>query len=257
MTVLKSVDDAVSAWRGAMEILCNLLPDGIVHRGAHDTYALTTGVPMAALNGVFSLGHQPDLREIDAFAAIFSGRMFPWSIQIRSDAFRGALAEIANRYGLTRSYPMPFMTRRLEGVKLSIPASTGVTVRRISKDEYQIYRHAVTAGFGTPEHIFADLTRPEVIGEKGMSAYLVEEAGAPVATSFGALMDGCIGVFNVSTVPGRRRRGYARMATMAVLQHGQENGAQTAFLHSSPAGYRAYETLGFETGETWLVFVAP
>jgi hypothetical protein len=257
MTALESVDEAVLAWQCAMEILCNLLPDGVVHKGTRGTCALTTGVPTAALNGVFSLSHQPDVTEIDAFAASFSESALPWSIQIREEASRDAIAEIARRYGLTRSYPMPFMTRRLDGVKPSTPASGDATVRRISEDEHQIYRQVVTAGFETHERIFADLTRPEVIGEKGMSAYLVEEAGIPVATSFGALMGQCVGVFNISTVPWSRRRGYARMATTAVLQRAYASGARTAFLHSTPAGYRVYESLGFETSETWQVFVAP
>jgi N-acetylglutamate synthase len=257
MTALESVDEAVLAWRRAMEILCNLLPDGVVHVGTRGTCVLTTGVPTAGLNGVFSLSRQPDLDEIDAFAASFSESTLPWSIQIRSEASRDAVAEIARRYGLTRSYPQPFMTRRLEGIELSMPVSGNATVRRISEDEHQTYRRVVTAGFGTHERIFADLTRREVIGEKGMSAYLVEEAGKPVATSFGALMGKCVGVFNISTVPGSRRRGYARMATTAVLQHAHASGARTAFLHSTPAGFRVYESLGFETGETWQVFVAP
>jgi N-acetylglutamate synthase len=257
MSALESVDDAVLAWQNAMEILCKLLPDGIVHRGARGTCALTTGVPMAALNGVFSLSRQPDVTEIDGLAASFRTSALPWSIQIRGEASRDTLAETAKRYGLTRSYQVPFMTRRLEGLKLAMPTSGNATVRRISEDEHQTYRQVVTAGFGTPEHTFADLTRPEVIGGKGMSAYLVEQAGTPVATSFGALIGKCMGVFNVSTVPGHRRRGYARMATMAVLQHASASGAQTAFLHSTPAGYRVYESLGFETSETWQVFVAP
>jgi GNAT superfamily N-acetyltransferase len=96
-----------------------------------------------------------------------------------------------------------------------------------------------------------------VLSAKGMTAYLVEEAGVPVATSFGVLVNGHVGVFNISTRPPYRRRGYARAATTAVLRDAYTQGARTAFLHCTPAGRGVYESLDFVTSEEWHVYVAP
>jgi GNAT superfamily N-acetyltransferase len=257
MTMAESVDEAVGAWRAATEAFCNLLPDGAVHNGVHGTHAFTSGVPVALLNGVFSISHQPSIAEVDELAASYSKTTRPWSIQIRGEASHAALAQIATRYGLTQSYPLPFMARRLEKGKLPAPVSGEATVRRISQDEHEAYNRVLAAGFEMPELIFAPLTIPEVIGAKGAGAYLVEEAGTPVATSFGLQIGTCVGVYNISTVPDYRLRGYARMATAAVLRDAYESGARTAFLQSTSAGYRVYESMGFETCETWLAFVAP
>jgi ribosomal protein S18 acetylase RimI-like enzyme len=58
--------------------------------------------------------------------------------------------------------------------------------------------------------------------------------------------DGLFGfVFNVCTDPDRRRRGYARACTEALLAWFDEKGATRLDLHASTLGQRIYRDLGF------------
>jgi ribosomal protein S18 acetylase RimI-like enzyme len=58
--------------------------------------------------------------------------------------------------------------------------------------------------------------------------------------------DGLFGfVFNICTDPERRRRGYARACTEALLAWFDERGATRLDLHASPLGQDLYRGLGF------------
>jgi ribosomal protein S18 acetylase RimI-like enzyme len=58
--------------------------------------------------------------------------------------------------------------------------------------------------------------------------------------------DGLFGfVFNICTDPDRRRRGYARACTEALLAWFDERGATRLDLHASPYGQDLYRSLGF------------
>lgn len=58
--------------------------------------------------------------------------------------------------------------------------------------------------------------------------------------------DGLFGfVFNICTDPDRRRRGYARACTVALLDWFDARGATRLDLHASPEGQELYRGLGF------------
>ncbi|RAG84604.1 GNAT family N-acetyltransferase [Streptacidiphilus pinicola] len=58
--------------------------------------------------------------------------------------------------------------------------------------------------------------------------------------------DGLFGfVFNICTDPDRRRRGYARACTEALLDWFDKQGATRLDLHASPLGQDLYRALGF------------
>ena len=69
--------------------------------------------------------------------------------------------------------------------------------------------------------------------------------GRPVATASVLLDGGIAGVYDVSTVPGARRRGIGTALTVAALQLGRADGYEIAFLQPSAMGRRLYERLGF------------
>jgi GNAT superfamily N-acetyltransferase len=257
MTDAQLVDCAVLAWHATIEALCRLLPEGAFDKGAHGTHAVTSGTPIASLNGVFSTMRQPDMTELSSFAASYSKSTLPWSIQVRSEGSNASVAQTAAEHGLTKSFEQPFMLKHLREGDAAMRMHGNASVRQVPKEEHQIYNQVLAAGCEAPEHVFHKVTAPEVLGARGMSAYLVEEAGIPVATSFGVLAGDYVGVFNIATPPAYRLRGYARMATAAVLRNAYAHGARTAFLHSTPDGYRVYESLGFATAETWRIFVRP
>jgi N-acetylglutamate synthase len=257
MTSDESVDLAVAAWHDAVEAFCQLQPQGRVKKGTCGTRLIVSGTPVSVLNAVVSTTRTPDVAELGAFAMSNRGSTVPWSIQVRADLSYSAIAQVAADCGLTRPFTLPFMTKPLAADDMSIPSLDKMTVRRVPVEDHHVYNGALAAGYEAPEHIFRGFSAPNVLGARGMTAYLVEEAGIPVATSFGVVVNGHVGVFNISTQPAYRRRGYARAATGAVLRDAYAQGARAAFLHCTPTGRGIYESLGFVTSEEWIVHVAP
>jgi hypothetical protein len=254
----ESVERAIACWQLAVEALCSVTPHASVQMTARGTRVLTTGTQVAFLNGLFATTLEPDLEELSTLAKAYSSSTLPWSIQIRGDsASTPAVTQIARQYGLTESHSEPFMTRQLVESEMRWPDNTTGQLRRVPKEEHDTYIAVLAAGFAIPEEIFGPLVTPALLGDERMTAFLVEEAGVPVATSLGVLMDDHVGVFNISTLPSHRRRGHARAATAAVLLDAYTRGARTAFLRSSPAGKPVYESMGFATVENWRIYVAP
>jgi N-acetylglutamate synthase len=209
------------------------------------------------LNGIISTTHEPNPDELVALATSYSGSALPWSIQLRNDSASPAVAEAANRCGLTTSSVAPFMIKRLVESGLREQESSTIRIRRVPKEDHDTFRSALAAGFESPEKIFKPFASPELLDAEGITGFLVEEAGKPVATSLGILLGDHVGVFSVSTLPLHRRQGLGRTATTAVLRDAYARGARTAYLKSSPAGKPLYESLGFVTVENWRTYVAP
>jgi N-acetylglutamate synthase len=256
-TPTDSADLAVAAWHDAIEAFCQLQPQGYVKEGPHGTRSIVSGTPVSVLNAVISTTREPDIAELSAFAASYSNGGLPWSIQLRGDLAYSAIVQVAADRGLTKSFTLPFMTKRLEADDMNMPSLNNMSVRHVPVDDHDVYNSALAAGYEAPDQVFRGFSAPNVLSAKGMTAYLVEEAGVPVATSFGVLVNSHVGIFNISTRPAYRRRGYARAATTAVLRDAYMQGARTAFLHCTPAGRGVYESLGFVTSEEWHVYVAP
>jgi GNAT superfamily N-acetyltransferase len=256
-TSTDSVDRAVAAWHDAVEAFCKLQPQGYVRKGPHGIRSIFSGTPFAVLNAVISTTREPGAVELCASAASYSNGGFPWSVQLRGDLADSAIAQAAADRGLTKSFSLPFMTKHLEATDMKMPPLNGAGVRRVPVEDHDVYNTALAAGYEAPVQAFRGFTAPTVLGAEGMTAYLVEEGGIPVATAFSVLVRGLVGIFNVSTRPAYRRRGYARLATAAALRDAYAQGARTAFLHCSPAGRGVYESLGFVISEEWHVHMAP
>ena len=104
--------------------------------------------------------------------------------------------------------------------------------------------------FGAPQPFgdsFAELAT--AIGLDARSPFrhfLARLDGEPVATCSLFLGAGVGGIYDVSTIPERRRRGIARAITAAAMQEARALGCRIAILHSSSLGSGVYRSLGFE-----------
>ncbi|MDG6965802.1 MAG: GNAT family N-acetyltransferase [Nitrososphaerota archaeon] len=75
--------------------------------------------------------------------------------------------------------------------------------------------------------------------------------GKAVACGLGVAEGGHVGVFDIVTRPGFRRRGLARAVTLSLLRWGERMGAETAYLQVVPDNQPAlalYRGLGFAEG---------
>jgi len=104
--------------------------------------------------------------------------------------------------------------------------------------------------FGAPQP-FGDAFA-ELAASIGLSArspfrhFLARVNGEPAATSSLFLGAGVAGIYDVSTLPGRRRRGLGRLVTQAAMREARALGYRMAILHSSDLGAGIYRSLGFQ-----------
>ncbi len=106
------------------------------------------------------------------------------------------------------------------------------------------------SAFGAPQafgEAFADLAAAIGLGpESPLRHFLGRLNGEPVATCslfFGA---GVAGIYDVGTLPERRRRGVGAAITRAAVSAAAASGYRMAILHSSELGKNMYRSLGFQ-----------
>jgi len=106
-------------------------------------------------------------------------------------------------------------------------------------------------GFAAPHSFgvaFAEMA--EAIGldsDSPFRHYLARVDGDPVATCSLFLGAGVAGLYDISTLPGRRRAGIGAAITGRAMDEARAEGYPTAILHASHLGLGMYRSLGFET----------
>jgi ribosomal protein S18 acetylase RimI-like enzyme len=251
-----AVDAAAAAWNSAWENLVAASPEpSVSRRGPRGTRVSfnDTGNPVS--NGVVSVEAVPDLGEIAEFAAAHAERELPWNIKLRGEP-DPRIVTLATAYGLTSKSREPFMLRPADAGEV-LPGSDELRIRTVLGEEYLYYLDVMAACRGVAPEKLAQFATPGIVGTPGVSAYVGEVGGVPVATGLGVLAEDHIGVFNIATLPSHRRRGYGRLMTTAVLRDGYRAGAHTALLHPTDMSRSLYESIDFRTAEYWTTLAAP
>jgi N-acetylglutamate synthase len=251
---LDVVDVAAQAWEQAYATFASIHPDGFYRAGPNGTSEIITGAPIAELNGVFSTAREPDLQEMETFAASPRLKSTAWSVQVRGEHVTSQILKVADDHGLSQRSTLPFMVKILSESDTKVPRIDGLRTRRLAGKESDLYREGLAAGYEAPEEIFAALAAPSALDHPSMESYIAEVGGITVGTSLGILVDDMVGVFSVSVPPQSRRRGYGAAATAAVLHSAYDSGARAAFLHASPMAVSLYESMGFQLVEQWTIF---
>ncbi len=103
--------------------------------------------------------------------------------------------------------------------------------------------------FGAPHafgEAFADLAAAAGLGPRSpFRHFLGSLNGEPVATCSLFLGAGVAGIYDVGTLPARRRRGIGAAITRAAIADAAASGYRMAVLHSSELGTAMYRALGF------------
>jgi len=87
------------------------------------------------------------------------------------------------------------------------------------------------------------------------AAYVGYVDGEPVATAATVIGGGAVGVYNVATMPGRRRGGYGEAVMRhALAQARGESGLSQSILQSTPQGFELYRRMGYRTVTSVSVF---
>jgi N-acetylglutamate synthase len=236
----------VAAYAATVEQLA--ATTGHSRRGPDGTMLAVTGAPVAALNGVISPALEPNADEIASLAASESPWEVPWGIRVRGVP-GPRVTEVAARYGLTRFARQPLMIRRPEQGLPAKSAVDALRVRAVPADELALYTDTLADGFEAPRELFQVFADPSLAKLESMACYLAELNGVPVGTGMTAVSGGFTGIYNISTLPQHRRRGYGRAITMELVRSGFAAGADTAYLYASKMSETVYESAGFSTAE--------
>src|SRR5258708_25944122 len=105
------VDEAVTAWYGALKAFDLLQPEGRFQEGERGTKLLVTGVRMEFLNGVFSSARRPDAGAITALLPPRETFRLPWSIQVRGDQPSPTIVSLSTGWGGSPQVLRQFMIR--------------------------------------------------------------------------------------------------------------------------------------------------
>jgi ribosomal protein S18 acetylase RimI-like enzyme len=151
---------------------------------------------------------------------------------------RGFLLEPA--FGMTADLSAPVEPRHGAAVEVTEVESEAALTE---------WSEVLCAAFGAPPAFgtaFSQLTLALGLGpSSSFRHFLARHDGEPVATAsvfFGA---GVAGIYDVATLPDRRRQGLGTAVTRAALAAARAGGARQAILHASAAGAGVYRSLGF------------
>lgn len=122
----------------------------------------------------------------------------------------------------------------------------GLTIQKVrnKQDAFQ-YAFCTSKAFGIPAD-FIDAVS-EVMGkqDQNITNYVGVIAGEPKAISTIFYSNDVAGIYNVGTLPEYQGKGVGLEMMTTTLLKAKLDGYKTAILHSTPAGIRLYEKLGF------------
>jgi GNAT superfamily N-acetyltransferase len=249
------IKPVVAAYAATFEKLA-AATTGRTRRGSDGAVLAVSGAPIASLNAIISPDLEPNPDEIASLAASEGQWEVPWSIHIRGEA-GPLITKVAAEHGLTQFTRRPLMIRRPEQ---GIPAESvidSLRIRAVSADDLDLYAETVADGFEAPREMFQVLADQSLTNVDGRTFYLAELRGIPVGSGMTAVSGDLTGIFNITTLPSYRRRGYGRAVTMAMVRAGYAAGATTAYLYASKMAEPVYESAGFRTEEHLTVITAP
>ena len=216
--------------------------------------AMVTGIPSAALNGVWFEHANPNVAAVTALLDEVSRAAVPYSLKVRS-CCAGAFGTLAADRGMVRAAELTLMAVDAPGFGAVLPERAGLAIRRLTPD--QASRHAEVAGpgFGIVGEVFRQAVSPDLLRLPAVRCYVGEVAGQPVTTSLAVTFGGYTGIFNVATVPGFRGRGFAAAVTAHAVADGLAAGSTWCWLEATPAGVAVYQRIGFralEARQYWV-----
>jgi ribosomal protein S18 acetylase RimI-like enzyme len=250
VTDREQADAAARAWLAATLVLVACTPGARAEQGRHGTWALFAG---RLFQGVVSLAAEPDAGEIARLAGPMAAAGWPWMVLVRSAPGPELLA-VAGSRGLRPCPGASMMARALDG-PAPPPGPAAAAVRAASHADQATYAAVLAAAFGVPPPEAGVFASAAILGAPECTGYLAAAADETVAVGLAIRTGADVGIYNVGTAPGHRRRGYGRAVTEHALREAAAAGATRAYLQPSDDSRRLYENLGFRTLETWTAFV--
>jgi len=237
------VESAAEAFFAVWAAMTATLPDGTYVEEAGVARA-RMGLPVPAFNGVWGVSRQ--VRAVDVLEAVdeFASGSLPWNVQLRP-GYPAELDDALKARDLVCTEDVPFMV--LPDIA-TVPAPATPDMREVvSFEDVDAALSLIQRGFEMPLELCRGLFPIRSMFLPGTTTWIAHD-GRDVSTALSTVHGDMCGIFNVATPAERRGHGYGRAVTAQAIA---ESGARSAYLQSSPMGYKVYEGLGFYTAERW------
>ena len=218
-----------------------------------DLVLVDSGLPCDSFNIVCRARLEPEVareRVRDAVGYFHGvGRPFTWWL---GPADRlPELGEILLAAGLELAETEVAMAADLAALPAGDLSPGGLQIQRVGTDgQLQDFARIIGANQTPPDPEvlrFYELAAPALLsGDSALWLYVGYLEDVPVATAELTLGGGVVGLYNLSTLPAYRRRGFGTGLTLQALLDGRKQGYRTAILQASAEGVGLYTRLGFE-----------
>ncbi len=235
----------------SIDRLVRQLPGGWVQRRG-DAVGVISGIRIPTLNGVMSASARALPDDVKALLDAVRAAHVPYCLQLRPGA-SDALTDLAQAAGMSRGDDIAGMVLQNPTALTGALEQGGLVLRRLSMDEMAVHLAVVADAFDLRAEVLAPLV--EGLGASGARLYVGEVAGEPIVTGIGIRVADAVGIFNVATRQGHRRRGYGAAVTARAVLDGFADGATRAFLQSTTMARGLYKQLGFEAVEYWQLWL--
>ncbi len=221
----------------------------------------SAGVTFQMFNTAFLSAAVSSEAELDrrvAQAAVhFAARGQRWAYWICHGWLEGRterrLAQVLRKRNLFQAVELPGMFA--EEVAPPARALPRMEVRRVSPGPVKDAFCAIgSACFNVPPVWFCEVFDSDGIWAD-FAAYVGYVDGEPVSTAATVVGGGAVGVYNVATLPARRRGGYGEAVMRYALEEARrEHGLTRTILQSTPQGFNLYWRMGYRTVTKVAVF---
>lgn len=232
---------------------------GAVVRREGGVALVATGLPFRLFNQVIVEDAGATETALAEAVAVTRARGDRFVVNLRVGADDRFLEHVG-RLGLTPLSPGPWMP----GMALhplpdrAVAPMAGHEIRQVA-DAAGVEDHIQTAsqGFEMPEAILRSVVGPGIAARPGVAFYVGYTDGRPVSSGLGVRTGRTIGIYNISTIPSFRQRGYGAAMTARIAADGSAAGCDVAILQASEMGRPIYERLGYRTVVEYMGYVDP
>jgi GNAT superfamily N-acetyltransferase len=157
-----------------------------------------------------------------------------------------ALDDIAADLGLTYAVDFPIMVR--DDVPLEPAGNPDVEVVCASgAEDADANADVLVSAYSMPKDSVRRALPASLFDSAGVDVYVARTNGEPVGSVTLTYHGDTCGIWAMGTDASRQRGGIGLRLLSTAMAQARDNGIRRFFLGATPAGYRLYEKLGFET----------
>jgi N-acetylglutamate synthase-like GNAT family acetyltransferase len=120
-------------------------------------------------------------------------------------------------------------------------------VRAVSDEDAESSADILASAFSMPKESVLRVLPASLLESPGADVYIARLQGRTAGTVTLTYHGDTCGIWAMGTDAELQRGGIGRRLLSTAMTHARESGMRRFFLGATPAGYRLYEVLGFET----------